>query len=131
MKKITKHLLSLAILAIMIVPVLSIQAATGPTPDNVGIGTGADSVGTNLNLGSKSPIATVTSLINTMMVFLGLIAVGIVLLGGFKWMTAMGSDEKINEAKKLMGSGAIGIIIILSAWGISKFILEKAISVTA
>jgi len=128
MKKITKHLLSLAILAVMFAPLAYTSAAL--TTDNVGL-TGSESVGTGLNLGSKSPIATVTSLINTMMIFLGLIAVGIVLLGGFKWMTAMGSEEKIGEAKKLMASGAIGIIIILSAWGISKFILEKAISVTA
>lgn len=127
MKKITKHLLSLAILSIMLVPMFASAALTN---DQVGL-SGSDSVGNGLNLGSKSPIATVTSLINTMMIFLGLIAVGIVLLGGFKWMTAMGSEEKIGEAKKLMGSGAIGIIIILSAWGISKFILEKAISVTA
>ena len=127
MKKITKHLLSLAILSLMFLPLVQVRAAL--TTDNVGL-TGTESVGTGLNLGSKSPIATVTSLINTMMIFLGLIAVGIVLLGGFKWMTAMGSEEKIGEAKKLMASGAIGIIIILSAWGISTFILQKAISVT-
>ena len=128
MKKITKHLLSLAILTLIIAVPLSIRAAA-PSLDNVGL-TGSDSVGTNLNLGNKSPIATVTSLINTMMIFLGLIAVGIVLLGGFKWMTAMGSEEKVGEAQKLMGSGAIGIIIILSAWGISTFILTKAIGIT-
>jgi hypothetical protein len=45
-------------------------------------------------------------------------------------MTAMGSEDKIGEAKKLMGAGVVGIIIILSAWGIAKFVLEKAVDVT-
>ncbi len=43
-------------------------------------------------------------------------------------MTAGGNDEKVTEAKKLMGAGVIGLVIILSAWGITTFILEKIVS---
>jgi TRAP-type C4-dicarboxylate transport system permease small subunit len=64
------------------------------------------------------------------MMFLGIIAVGIILFAGFKWMTAGGSEEKTSEATKLMTSGVIGLIIILSAWGIAYFILENAVNVT-
>ena len=106
MKKITKHLLSLAILTfVVIAPAASFAVGTIDVND-----LGADQVSTGIELGEKSPIATATSLINTAMIFLGLIAVCIILLGGFKWMTAGGGEEKITEAKKLMSAGVVGII---------------------
>ena len=127
MKKITKHLLSLVlVMSVFVIPALTSAAGTVSVND-----LGAGEVSSNLNLGEKSPIDTATSLINTVMIFLSLIAVCIMLVGGFKWMTAMGSEDKIGEAKKLMAAGVVGIIIILSAWGITKYVLEKAITVTS
>jgi hypothetical protein len=126
MRKITKHLLSLALLLALFVPFVRTSAAGTLQVTDLG----TNEVSSGIELGEKSPIDTATSLINTVMIFLGLIAVCIILVGGFKWMTAMGSEDKIGEAKKLMGAGVVGIIIILSAWGIAKFVLEKAVDVT-
>ncbi len=53
-----------------------------------------------------------------------MIAVVIILLGGFKWMTAAGNEDKVEEAKHLMTAGVIGLIIIVASWGISKFVLN-------
>lgn len=117
------------ILGLFFIPLVS-GAASNLTLNELGAGSDANGIGNNLALGNKSPIATVTSLINTAMIFLGVIAVGIILLAGFKWMTAGGGEEKITEAKKLMAAGVVGIVIILSAWGIAQFILSKAIEVT-
>jgi type IV secretory pathway VirB2 component (pilin) len=64
------------------------------------------------------------------MILLGTIAVAIVLAAGFKWMTAGGNEDKIDEAKKLMTSGVVGLIIILSAWGIATFIINQLSSAT-
>jgi len=126
MKKIAKHLLSLVlVMSVFVVPALTSAAGTLQVTD-----LGTNEVSTGIELGEKSPIDTATSLINTIMIFLGLIAVCIILVGGFKWMTAMGSEDKIGEAKKLMAAGVVGIIIILSAWGIAKYVLEKAVDVT-
>ena len=58
-----------------------------------------------------------TSIINVALGFLGIIAVVIVLMGGFKYMISGGNEEKVGEAKKLIVSGIIGLAIILSAWG--------------
>ena len=128
MKKITKHLLSLVfVLSLVIIPTAASFAAI--TADDLGAGPSGD-IAANIKLGNTSPLKTATNLINTAMMFLGIIAVAIILLGGFKWMTAGGGEEKITEAKKLMSAGVIGIIIILSAWGIANFILGKAIEVT-
>ncbi len=50
-------------------------------------------------------------------------AVVIVLVGGFKWMTAGGNEEKVGAAKKLLVGGLIGLVIVLLAWGISTWVL--------
>jgi hypothetical protein len=127
MKKLTKHLLSLTLLiSLVAVPAATLASSGNLNLNDLGVG----EIDTTLDLGRRSPIETVTRLINTAMIFLGIIAVAIILFAGFKWMTAGGSDDKIGEARKLMTSGVIGLIIILSAWGIAYFILENAVQVT-
>jgi hypothetical protein len=56
--------------------------------------------------------------------FLGLIAVIIILYGGFLWMTAAGNEEKVGKAKQTITAGLIGLIIILSAWAIAAFVIS-------
>lgn len=125
MKKIAKYLLSLVfVLSLVAIPAASFAL----TETQVGIETTGPAA--SLGLGAATPVQTATKLINTAMVFLGLIAVGIVLLAGFKWMTAGGNEDKVGEAKKLMASGVIGLIILLSAWGIAKYVISTALTVT-
>ncbi len=62
--------------------------------------------------------------------FLGLIALVIVLLAGFKWMTSGGNQDKIDEAKKLMKSGLIGLLIIIASYAIASFLMRSLISIT-
>jgi uncharacterized membrane protein len=57
--------------------------------------------------------------------FLGLIAVIIVLIGGFQWMTSGGDSEKISNARKLMINGLIGLVIIVLAYAITVFVIGK------
>ena len=123
-KRILKYLVAFGVLAILAMPTVSLAQAATPTSIDLGLG----DIGTTIGLSSSSPLTTVALLINSIMVILGIVAVGIVLLAGFKWMTAGGNDEKVTEAKKLMGAGVIGLVIILSAWGITTFILEKIVS---
>jgi hypothetical protein len=52
------------------------------------------------------------------------------LLGGFKWMTAGGNEDKVGEAKKLITAGIIGLVIILAAFAIATFVLSQLLSAT-
>jgi len=122
-KRILKYLVAFGVLAILAMPIVSL-AQQNATSIDLGLG----DIGTTIGLSSSSPLTTVALLINSIMVILGIVAVGIVLLAGFKWMTAGGNDEKVTEAKKLMGAGVIGLVIILSAWGITTFILERIVT---
>lgn len=40
------------------------------------------------------------------------------LIGGLKWLTSGGDTQKVDTAKKTMTSALVGIIIIVSAYGI-------------
>ncbi|MFW5888708.1 MAG: hypothetical protein ACOCVY_03255, partial [Patescibacteria group bacterium] len=62
--------------------------------------------------------------------FLGILAVVIILIGGFKWMTAAGNEDKVGEAKKIIVAGVIGLVIILASWGIATFVLEQLMGAT-
>ena len=128
MKNIKKHLLSLFILSLLVLPMVTLGATNTLDAGTVGLNAVETS---NLSIGGgASPMTIATNLINLAMGFLGLIAVCIILLGGFKWMTAGGGEEKIDEAKKLMGAGVVGILIILSAWGIAKYVIGTVLNVT-
>jgi heme/copper-type cytochrome/quinol oxidase subunit 2 len=100
-------------------------SALAVTPD-----VGINIITHEIQLSAQDPRVLVARIINTAMLFLGIIAVVIVLLGGFKWMTAAGNEDKVSEAKKLMGAGVIGLVIILAAWGIASFVLNSLINAT-
>jgi hypothetical protein len=72
----------------------------------------------------------VARIIRVGMGLLGMIAVVIVMYGGFLWMTAGGNDEQVGEAKKWLMGGVIGLIIILSAFALSTFVINSLVNVT-
>lgn len=74
-------------------------------------------------LGNKPLIETITGIIKIGFSLLGLIAVVIILAGGFKWMTAGGNEDKVGEARKMIISGVIGLAIIMSAFAIANFVV--------
>ena len=122
-KKIIKNLVVFAMLSIFALPMVTMA-------QSVNLDVGANEVADSIALGNADPRTTVAKLINVAMLFLGIIAVAIVLAGGFKWMTAGGNEDKVGEAKKLMGAGVIGLVIVLSAWAIAQFILTKLVDAT-
>jgi len=81
-------------------------------------------------LAERDPRGIAASVINVVLGFLGIIAVGLILYAGFKWMTAAGNDDKITEARKLLVAGVIGLIIILAAFAIANFVLTQLIRAT-
>ncbi len=86
--------------------------------------------GTGIQLGTTKLESTIASLINTFIGLLGIVAVIIILIGGFQWMTAGGDDEKIGGAKKMIYAGVAGLAVILAAYAIASFIIEQLTTAT-
>lgn len=87
--------------------------------------------GTIVGWGTQDLKTVIMLVINIIMGFLGIIAVIIVLAGGFKWMTAGGNEEKVAEAKKLIIAGVVGLAIVIGAWAIAAFVVQQLVTVTA
>ncbi len=81
-------------------------------------------------LGKTDIRVTIAKIIRVAMGLLGIIAVVIILIGGFTWMTAGGNEEKVGEAKKWIFSGIIGLAIILSAYAIATFVISQLVTAT-
>ena len=76
-------------------------------------------------IGQNKLIDTITGIIRIGLSLLGIIAVVIILAGGFKWMTAGGNEDKVGEARKMIISGVIGLAIIMSAFAIANFVISS------
>jgi hypothetical protein len=84
-----------------------------------------------IGLSSTDIRTTVAKIINVALGLLGTIAVVIILLGGFKWMTAGGNEEGVTEAKNLIAAGVIGLVIILTSYAIATFVINSLMTATA
>ena len=130
MKKVTSLVLTLVVLTSVLA--FSLPAFAGTSNTDVW---GNDPNGANFQnttgLGGADLRTTIANVIRLVISFLGIIAVVIILIGGFKWMTAGGSEDKVGEAKKLIIAGIIGLVIILFAFAIASFVLSNLANVTA
>ncbi|MFA5420940.1 MAG: pilin [Patescibacteria group bacterium] len=123
-----KKIIGLFLVSLFVLPMFAISSPVSASDDWRDV-FGADFVDDqgddSIKLGARDPRTIAAGIINTVLTLLGIIAVVIVLLGGFKWMTAAGNEDKVSEAKKLLGAGVIGLVIIMAAWGISTFVLDQ------
>ncbi len=115
-KKVKLIILTLSLLGFTAVANLALAADFGVNAVNNGLAG---------SLASTDPRVLAGRIIQVALSFLGAIAVVIVMYAGFLWMTSNGDEEKITRAKSILRNALIGLIIILSAWGITTFVLSK------
>lgn len=120
MKKTLKKLAPFAMLALILFPTIALAQI------NVYINELAEPLG----LGTRDVRDTIASIINVALGLLGIIAVVIVIYAGFLWMTAGGNDDQIKTAKGWMTGGIIGLVIVLSAYAIARFIVGSLLEAT-
>ncbi|MCK4539814.1 hypothetical protein KAU09_01525 [Candidatus Parcubacteria bacterium] len=64
------------------------------------------------------------TIIKYLITFLGIIAVAIILYGGFVWMTAAGNEDRVTKAKNIIIAGVIGLVIVIASYAIVNFVIE-------
>ena len=64
-------------------------------------------------------------IINAVLGLVGVIFLILIIYSGFQWMTAGGNEETIAHAKKRLTNATIGLVIVLTAYVISLFILTS------
>jgi hypothetical protein len=88
------------------------------------------SIGDVAGLGDADLRTTIAQIIRVILAFLGVVAVIIIIWGGFKWMVSGGADEKVRDARKLIVMGIVGLAIVLSAYAIASFVISSLASAT-
>jgi hypothetical protein len=78
-------------------------------------------------LASTDLRGVVIAIIRVIFGFLGLIAFVLVLYAGYLWQTSKGDSKQIETAKSILKNAAIGLAIILSAYGITEFIISRIV----
>jgi hypothetical protein len=130
MNKIYRNIIAYTMASFMVMPVFALAlTANAQTPVDPWGGTKAN-VQSGTGLGNRDPRDIAASIVRVLLGFLGIIAVVIIIFGGFKWMTAAGAEDKVEEAKKLITAGVIGLVIILAAFGISSFVIDSVMNAT-
>lgn len=127
--KLFKNIIKVVMITFIMVPVLSLAlsmpAFAQLNESNIGV-----PYAENLGLGNKDPRDMAVSIIQVVLGFLAIIVVLLVLYGGFVWMTAGGNEDKIATGKKIITAGVVGLIIILAAWGIARFVVTVILNAT-
>ena len=66
----------------------------------------------------------VGKILNVVYGLIGVVAVVFVIIGGFKYMTSQGEPGRVQQAKNTIMYALIGLIITVSAFAITAFILQ-------
>jgi len=120
MKKIVLSLVILSILSLSLFPFLTSAQESEPTWIKKMKGLIKDTVIIEEEKLEERIFRTIRYLLS----FLGVIAVLIIIYGGFTWMTAAGNEEKVKKAKSMLQNGIIGLVIIILAYAITIFIFK-------
>lgn len=74
---------------------------------------------------SADVFALTQNIINAFLSIIGVILLIYLLYAGYKWMTAYGEEEKVEQAKDTIKRAITGIIIIVAAYAISIFVMGR------
>ena len=74
--------------------------------------------------GSVALVDTIDTLIGVVLSLVGIVLVVLMLYAGFNWMTAAGDADKVKVAQDTIKRAMIGLLIVVSAYGISSFVLD-------
>lgn len=75
-------------------------------------------------LGDQDPAFIVFTVVNTLLIFLGTLTLIMIVVAGFMWLTAGGSEEKISKAKEILQGTVIGLVIVFSSFGLAQFVFS-------
>jgi hypothetical protein len=88
----------------------------------------SDSLGTvndETGLSDTGLEETLGTLINIGLSLLGIVFLLLTLYAGWLWMTAAGDGKATQKAKDILITAVVGLVILLSAYAISSFVIEN------
>ncbi len=89
-------------------------------------GFGLDDAANKAGYNESATIAgAVSGILTAAFSLIGLLFLGMMLYGGYEWMSSMGEEEKVETGKKTIIWATFGLVVILGAYAITHFIIKK------
>ncbi len=66
-------------------------------------------------------------IITVLFSILGVLFTVLIVYAGYLWMTARGEDEQVAKAKNIIGRAVIGLIILMAAYSITRFVVPRVL----
>lgn len=80
----------------------------------------------NYDVSGKTNLYTlITTIVQGVLAALAIVFFVFITYAGILWMKARGNEASVTEAKDMIFSATIGLIIIMSAYGLTTYILGK------
>lgn len=94
-------------------------AGTAPATDEYGLNTTADVAKIPMGGTIATKIGTITGYLLSL---IGVLFFGLMLYGGFLWMTAKGDEAQAKKAQGIIVDAVIGLVIVAASYIITKFV---------
>lgn len=114
------------ILSATVVPYM---VAAAYTPQAINFDPGYN-VERNSGLGNAHPQEVAANVITWILSVLAVLALILVLYGGFIWMFSRGNEEEVKKAKDILSGALFGLIIILASYGLTAYVFENIVNAT-
>ena len=126
MKRLLAPLLLLCVLSFGAIFIAPMQEVFADSRSQVCQGVNAAAGGTDCADGTSDINKIITTFLNLFSVVIGIVAVVMIMVGGFKYITAGGDSSNITSAKHTIIYALIGLVVVATAQFMVQFVLEKA-----
>lgn len=92
---------------------------------------GSSSCSTDGKAATKKTNDLITTIVNILTVVVGIVAVIMVIIGGFRFIVSSGDSTSVSGAKKTVIYALIGLIIVVLAQVIVRFVLNTSVATPA
>lgn len=116
MKKIISFLILLG-LAVIIIPSASAQLVDTAEMSNI-----SSQVQKTAGFGDVSVGGIIAAIIRAVLGLLAAIFMVLMILSGFKWMTAAGNESQVEKAQETIKAALIGLVVVLAAYAITYYV---------
>lgn len=82
------------------------------------------------DVANEGPVLLASRIINFLLLFLGTIALCLTVYAGYLWMMSRGNEEEVTKAKAILSGSIIGVLLVLSSYGVLNYVFRSFTNIT-
>jgi hypothetical protein len=126
MSRLQQHFLRFSIGALTLVPASILASCSNTSQQGQGLNAVDNSSGDVCQLsGTGTLLGTVGTIINTLFIVAGAVAVIIMIMGGIRYITSTGDSKRIQAAKDTILYAVIGLVVVILGRAIVGFVIGQ------